>query len=51
MILTAAIAFLIGTFWGMGLLITITDHKMRKLNKELNSQYESNKDNKKTNGK
>jgi len=51
MILIALAAFLLGTLWGMGLLITITDYKMRKLNKKLNSQYKPNKDNEKTNGK
>jgi len=49
--LIALVAFLLGILWGMGLLITITDYKMRKLSKKLNSQYESNKDNEKTNGK
>ena len=50
-ILIIVVAFLVGVIWGMGLLITITDYKMRKLNKKLNSQYKPNKDNEKTNGK
>ena len=49
--LIALVAFLLGILWGMGLLITITDYKMRKLSKKLNSQYESNKDKEKTNDK
>jgi len=51
MTILLVVAFLLGVIWGMGLLITITDYKMRKLNKKLNSQYRFNKDNEKTNDK
>jgi len=49
--LIALVAFLLGILWGMGLLITITDYKMRKISKKLNSQYDVNKDKEKTNDK
>lgn len=51
-ILIVIVAFLAGIVWGALSLMMITDYKIRKISKRLNSQYEEfNKSNEKDNGK